>query len=64
MSTFALLVLTNQDLENVLKVKFAWLMATSSKREGWRCVLVECGEVFVEMAGTRQMLTLSVNNWN
>ena len=48
---------------NVLTVKFAWQMVTSSKREGWRCVLVECGGVFVEMAGTRQMLILSVNSW-
>ena len=60
---FALLLLIIQDLVNVLTVKFAWQMVTSSKREGWRCVLVECGGVFVEMVGTRRMLILSVDNW-
>ena len=38
-------------------------MATLARREGWKCVLVESGEVFVEMAGTRQMLTPSANSW-
>ena len=52
-----------QNLVSVLMVKFVWRMGTSARRGGWRCALVECGEVFAEMAGTRRMLILSVNSW-
>ena len=52
-----------QYLTSVLKVKSVWQMVTSAKRGGWKYVLVECGEVFAEMAGTRRMLIFSVNNW-
>ena len=52
-----------QSLVSAWKVQFDWQMGTSAKKGGWRCVLVEYGGVFVEMAGTRWMLTFFVNNW-